>query len=537
MSNTRRAELESSDAELIGAVRDGGTEAYGELFGRHRDAATRLARQLVRGPDADDLVAEAFVRVLTVLQSGRGPDEFFRAYLLSSIRRLHIDRVRHEKRVIPTADDDALDRTVEFVDPAEMRFDQRAAAEAYASLPERWQLVLWHLDVEGHKPADIAPLLGMSANSVSALAYRAREGLRQAYLQGQLAPSLHASCRTAIGMLGAYVRKGLSHRDTVRVESHLDECTRCTGLQLELSEINSHLSGILGPALLGSLAGGYLSGSGAAALAGTGAAVGSKGVIGTAIESVLAPVKIVGATAAGASTQGIAAVAVVIAVAAVGTVAVTADRGAPAREEPRVSGSRDSPAPTTPAPTTSEPTQARPEPTVTAPAQTPSPTTSPDPDPVKPNLEVTPPRAELPEPLGSGTGIAVRPSQPTDYAISAVQITRESFLQRLFEITIRADNPGRAKPQTVTVMLAFDHRVRFRGALSAAWDCGPVVRNQSLRTLSCSRRLDAGEGTTFDFRVRGLESSGTVTVSAVDDPVADNNSVTFGPGPGLWPTA
>ena len=43
-------------------------------------------------------------------------------------------------------------------------------------------MVLWHTEVEQQKPADIAPLLGMSANSVSALAYRAREGLRQAFL-------------------------------------------------------------------------------------------------------------------------------------------------------------------------------------------------------------------------------------------------------------------------------------------------------------------------------------------------------------------
>jgi hypothetical protein len=32
----------------------------------------------------------------------------------------------------------------------------------------------------------MAPLLGLTANSVAALAYRAREGLRQAYLQMHL---------------------------------------------------------------------------------------------------------------------------------------------------------------------------------------------------------------------------------------------------------------------------------------------------------------------------------------------------------------
>ena len=43
-------------------------------------------------------------------------------------------------------------------------------------------MVLWHTEVEGQRPAEVAPLLGMSPNSVSALAYRAREGLRQAFV-------------------------------------------------------------------------------------------------------------------------------------------------------------------------------------------------------------------------------------------------------------------------------------------------------------------------------------------------------------------
>ena len=83
-----------SDAELISRVRGGDVAAYGELFSRHEDAAQRLARQLVRGPDADDLVSEAFAKVLSVLQGGGGPDVAFRAYLLTAVRRLHVDRIR-----------------------------------------------------------------------------------------------------------------------------------------------------------------------------------------------------------------------------------------------------------------------------------------------------------------------------------------------------------------------------------------------------------------------------------------------------------
>src|SRR6478736_8292126 len=82
-----------SDAELISAVRSGEVAAYGELFARHVDAARRLGRQLVPGPDVDDLVSEAFAKVLVVLQRGAGPDLAFRAYLLTAVRRLHVDRI------------------------------------------------------------------------------------------------------------------------------------------------------------------------------------------------------------------------------------------------------------------------------------------------------------------------------------------------------------------------------------------------------------------------------------------------------------
>ena len=62
-----------SDAELISRVRGGDVAAYGELFARHVEAAKRLGRQLVRGPDIDDLVSDAFAKVLQVLQGGAVP--------------------------------------------------------------------------------------------------------------------------------------------------------------------------------------------------------------------------------------------------------------------------------------------------------------------------------------------------------------------------------------------------------------------------------------------------------------------------------
>ena len=289
-----------SDAELISRVRGGDVAAYGELFSRHVDAAKRLSRQLVRGPDADDLVSEAFAKVLTVLQGGGGPDVAFRAYLLTSVRRLHVDRIRSGARLQTSDDMEAFDPGVPFQDTAVEAFESGAAAKAFASLPERWQLVLWHLEVEGQKPADVAPLLGMSPNSVSALAYRAREGLRQAFLTMHLNDTSETDCRWVNEHLGAYVRNGLAKRESTKVQAHLDECRRCTAMYLELTEVNSNLRAIIGPLLLGAAATGYLASSGTAA-----GGLGLAAVFGRVRDTVSANA---GAATAGAVAAGVAAV-------------------------------------------------------------------------------------------------------------------------------------------------------------------------------------------------------------------------------------
>ncbi len=247
-----------SDAELISAVRDGHTTAYGELFTRHVEAARRLARQLTPAADVEDLVSEAFAKVLTIVQRGGGPDLAFRAYLLTAVRSLHIDSVRGAVKLRPVDDFAPFDDGVPFRDTAVEGFENRAAARAFATLPERWQLVLWHTEVEGQKPAEVAQLLGMSPNSVSALAYRAREGLRQAFLSMHAQDAEDDACAWTQDNLGAYIRNAASKRDQAKVRSHIDECRRCMGIYLELSEVNSNLSGILGPLVLGSAATGYI---------------------------------------------------------------------------------------------------------------------------------------------------------------------------------------------------------------------------------------------------------------------------------------
>jgi hypothetical protein len=44
-------------------------------------------------------------------------------------------------------------------------------------------MVLWYAEVMGEKPRNIAPILGLEPNAVSALLIRAKAGLRAAYEQ------------------------------------------------------------------------------------------------------------------------------------------------------------------------------------------------------------------------------------------------------------------------------------------------------------------------------------------------------------------
>ena len=253
------------DGELIARVRAGDGSAYGILFSRHVRAARRLAVQLAGRSEADDLVSEAFTKVLLVLRRGEGPDLAFRAYLLTAVRRLHVDRLRVQQRLQTTDDLTPYDEGVPFTDTAVQGFEDEAAARAFHSLPERWQLVLWHVEVEGQRPAEVAPLLGVKANAVSALAYRAREGLRAAYLNMHAPDDLpDPECRWVHDHLGGYVRDSLSERDTRRVREHLDVCVVCSKSYLELASVNSEMRALIGPVVLGGAAAAYLGGGKAA---------------------------------------------------------------------------------------------------------------------------------------------------------------------------------------------------------------------------------------------------------------------------------
>lgn len=344
--------------DLILAAREGDKGAYGRLYQRHVDAAHRLARQVTHSrSEAEDVVSESFAKILTLLSQGQGPTDAFRAYVLTAVRHTAYDKSRKQRKQQPTDDMDTvphLDLSQPFGDPAVEDEDRASIAAAFARLPQRWQMVLWHVEIEGETPATVAPLLGMTPNSVSALAYRAREGLKQQYLQVHLMRLGDAdqACRTVIDRLGAWTRDGLSKRDMNVVNRHMEDCVRCGGLAAELVELNGTLKVAVAPVILGSGAAGYV-------------AV-SSGVVGTVVGTVRTHPK--KATAASAALM-----AMLMALAAV----------AARHEEPVAAEPPESP-PATGDHSSPTPPPAPPVP-VAPPVPAPPPTPQPDPAPVPPD--------------------------------------------------------------------------------------------------------------------------------------------------------
>ncbi|MDI2033317.1 sigma-70 family RNA polymerase sigma factor [Paenarthrobacter nitroguajacolicus] len=240
------------DGHLIALVRSGDMSAFDHLYQRHLSIASTVARRNVDNPsDAEDVVAEAFQSVLQSLVAGKGPDMFFRAYLLSTVTRLSHQQNRKSGKVLPSGDEAVLDQTVAEPDAAVSAFESSTVAQAFRALPERWQAVLWYLDVERMKPAVVAPILGLSANAVSALAVRAREGLRRQYLQFHLSESAADACTEFASKLGYFIRGGLSSAAELRVRRHLEGCAKCTAALAELKDVQGTMRTVLLPLVTG----------------------------------------------------------------------------------------------------------------------------------------------------------------------------------------------------------------------------------------------------------------------------------------------
>ena len=314
----------TSDEALVLLARAGDRNAFAELWRRHARSGMRVARQFTSSSEADDLVSEAYARIYQRVLAGGGPDGAFRPYLYTTIRNLAA-RWGSSNRSVAVEDIGEFEDVVEGDDPATIALDRTLTARAFRSLPERWQSVLWYTEVEGMDPHEVAPILGLSANGVAALSYRAREGLRKAWLQAHVSDATASGdCRWTIERLGDHARRGLSARDEDRVVGHLEHCAKCSIISEEVDEVGARLAMVLLPLILGGGVGGAILASMSAPGGAAAATVASTAMPPAFLVSttVTAPTVATGLTAAAVSAPLVGALSVALAVS--GGLAVTA---------------------------------------------------------------------------------------------------------------------------------------------------------------------------------------------------------------------
>ncbi len=283
---------DAEDRALLEALRAGEDAAFGELFSRHSAAVYRLALGMVTDrAEAEDLTAEAFFRVLQAIRRGSGPVDNVRGYLLIVARRVAWEWSLRRKDV-PVSDEELTHRAPTDPDNTGQFTERNLIRRAFTSLPERWRNVLWKMEVEGERPAAVATNFGLSANATAALARRARQGLRAAYLQAHLAADRSATgCRSVLEKLGAYTAGSTSGIERRRIRAHLSTCASCTAMHAELREVCSglraHAAFVVAPV---------------AVVAGSAAGTGG---FGAAVKGLLASTKIqIGVAAGAAATVG-----------------------------------------------------------------------------------------------------------------------------------------------------------------------------------------------------------------------------------------
>ncbi|MGP3966206.1 RNA polymerase sigma factor [Streptomyces sp. 6N223] len=242
------------DAALLTGARQGDAAAFAELYRRYAEGVWRHARE--HGLDADtaeDLTEEAFAQTLQALRDGGGPRASLHDHLLATVRRLAAGRPAADGGEPSAAPPPRETTHLSAEAQAMVKADRDLLVAAFSTLPGRWQEVLWRTAVEREPLGRVGSALGLTTNATAVLAFRAREGLRQAFLQAHVSDDLagREACRRYAGKLGAFIRGSAASRGLRR---HLDACQRCRAAYLELMDVNATLRAVFPVAAAGGLA-------------------------------------------------------------------------------------------------------------------------------------------------------------------------------------------------------------------------------------------------------------------------------------------
>jgi RNA polymerase sigma factor (sigma-70 family) len=285
-------------------------DQYAALYREHNARLVAYARSLTGSAAvAEDLAAEAHFRVWRRIRAGHVVDNPS-AYLTTTVRNLAAGLGRAQREIARDVAELPEDpqRAETLAEGPERRASQvDLISRLLKELPERWAKALWYAEVEDLPMAAVGEHIGASAGTTAVVLTRARERLRQAFLQSQPGRPASGECERYWKQMPTIVRATASARRTRSVLDHCDGCEDCRARMLALTEANTRLPLLLGPALLGIVLGGgawFLPAvAGVGAAAGTAGGAKAAGAVGAKAAGTAAGTKTAGA-AAGTKSAG-----------------------------------------------------------------------------------------------------------------------------------------------------------------------------------------------------------------------------------------
>jgi RNA polymerase sigma-70 factor, ECF subfamily len=183
-----------SDTELLRRHVAGDSEAFGELFRRHRDRLWAVALRTVGDPEeAGDALQDAMISAFRRAGDFRG-DSAVTTWLHRIVVNACLDRLRRKaaRPAVSAGDEQAFEALVaQGSDPArttDIRLDINAALQI---LPPQQRAALLVVDMLGYSVADAAIILDTSQGTVKSRCARARARLlpHVAHLRGNRSAS------------------------------------------------------------------------------------------------------------------------------------------------------------------------------------------------------------------------------------------------------------------------------------------------------------------------------------------------------------
>ena len=169
-----------SDTELLRRHVAGDSDAFGELFRRHRDRLWAVALRTVCDPEeAADALQDAMVSAFRRAADFRG-DSAVTTWMHRIVVNASLDRLRRRavRPVVSAADEQAFEALlVQDPDPARTSDTRLDVDAALRILPPTQRAALVVVDMLGFSVADAAAILGTSPGTVKSRCARARARL------------------------------------------------------------------------------------------------------------------------------------------------------------------------------------------------------------------------------------------------------------------------------------------------------------------------------------------------------------------------